>query len=75
MKRKVLIIGGSGLLGANWAAQIRTKFETHICLNNVDVSLDHVFKHRIPWSKHLDAIELVRAIEPNIIINASQSHE
>ena len=28
-------------------------------------------KHRIPWRKLVDAIELVRAIRPNIIVNAA----
>ena len=43
----VLVTGGSGLLGVNWAIHRRDIDEVHLLLHKKDINIDGVSHHRI----------------------------
>ena len=71
MKKKLLIIGGSGLLGINWAYLVRDDFEVIIALHNRNISLDGVVTEEISIESIETLFEDFNRIMPDIVVNAA----
>tara|TARA_B100000787_G_C16167827_1_gene284822 strand:+ start:17 stop:940 length:924 start_codon:yes stop_codon:yes gene_type:complete len=71
MKKKLLIIGGSGLLAINWAYIVRNDFRVVLGLHNRIISMDGVEAERIS----IDSTEHLQSdfnrINPDIVVNAA----
>jgi dTDP-4-dehydrorhamnose reductase len=68
MQKKLLIIGGTGLLGINWALLQREKFEVVIGTNSRDIFINGVTQIRIDFEKVEQQIIESKA---DIVINAA----
>ena len=71
MKKKLLIIGGSGLLGINWAYIVRDDFEVFLALHNRNISLDGVETEKISIESIETLFEDLNRIMPDIVVNAA----
>ena len=71
MTRRVAIVGGSGLLGLNWALRMRDQCDIHLLLNKRDITLDRVTKYYADFSSASALQKLVQEIDPHILINAA----
>ena len=71
MKKKLLIIGGSGLLGINWAYIVRDDFEVILALHNRNISLDGVEAEKISIESIESLFEDLSRIMPDIVVNAA----
>ena len=71
MKKKLLIVGGSGLLGINWACLVRDDFEVILALHNRDISLDGVETEKIFIESIETLLEDLNRIMPDIVVNAA----
>ena len=71
MKKKLLIVGGSGLLGINWACLVRDDFEVIIVLHNRNISLDGVVTEEISIESIETLFEDFNRIMPDIVVNAA----
>jgi len=71
MKKKLLIIGGSGLLAINWAFIVRNDLRVILGLHNRIISMDGVEAERMS----IDSIEHLQSdfnrINPDIVVNAA----
>ncbi len=70
-KEKILIIGGSGLLGINWALLKRLNYDITIGINNRLIQIEKVNIIQIDTSKLSFIENAINKIGPNIIINAA----
>ena len=71
MKKKLLIVGGSGLLGINWACLVRDDFKVIIALHNRNISLDGVVTEKISIESNETLFEDFNRIMPDIVVNAA----
>ena len=71
MKKKLLIVGGSGLLGINWACLVRDDFKVIIALHNRNISLDGVETEKISIESIETLFEDLNRIMPDIVVNAA----
>ena len=71
MKKKLLIIGGSGLLGINWAYIVRDDFEVILALHNRNISLEGVETEKISIESIETLFEDLNRIMPDIVVNAA----
>jgi len=69
--KKVLITGGSGLLGINWAFAIKNNYNVVLGLHNREVVLDDVGTVKIDIENIQVFRDLVKQISPDIIIHAA----
>ncbi len=71
IKSKILIIGGSGLLGVNWAVLKSLNYDITIGLNNRLIHINGVSFIRLEPTipNYLEIV--IEEIKPNIIINAA----
>ena len=70
-KKKLLILGGTGLLGINWACYARDEWDINIVIHKTDITLEGINKVYVDVSAY-DSI--ARHIETNhydLIINAA----
>lgn len=71
MKKKLLIIGGSGLLAINWACLVRDDFKVVLGLHNRIISIDDVETERVS----IDSIKSLQSdfnrINPEIVVNTA----
>jgi len=71
MKKKLLIIGGSGLLAINWACLVRDDFKVVLGLHNRIITMDDVETERVS----IDSIKSLQSdfnrINPEIVVNAA----
>ena len=71
MLKKVLITGGSGLLGLNWALSLRNEYNVTLCLHKRIVNLSGVKSTMCS----LDSIDLISKLlkqeQPDVVINAA----
>ncbi len=70
-KDKILIIGGSGLLGVNWALLKRFNYDITIGINNRLIQINHVTSMRLDTSKLTSIENALEKINPDIVINAA----
>ena len=71
MKKKLLIVGGSGLLGINWACLVRDDFEVILALHNRNISLDGIETEKISIESIETLFEDLNRIMPDIVVNAA----
>jgi UDP-4-amino-4,6-dideoxy-N-acetyl-beta-L-altrosamine transaminase len=68
---RVLIIGGSGLLGANWAFRRRDVDEVHITSYKRNIKINGVTSHHLD-ARNMKALQnLLLDIKPDLVINCS----
>lgn len=67
---KILIMGGSGLLGSNWALKMRGQSEVTLGLHNNPINIEGVDSVYFNFS-NLDNVNFkIKTLKPDIIINA-----
>ena len=67
---RIVISGGSGLLGLNWAIRMASEHDVHLWLHKHDVSLEGITSHFVDLT-NVDAIsDALAAIKPDVVINA-----
>ncbi len=69
MKQKVLITGGTGLLGINWALAIKDLFQVVISTHSREVSLDGVDAINVALESSAQVIAALEEQKPNIVIH------
>ena len=68
---KLLIIGGSGLLGLNWALRKRCEFETCITLHNKIIHLNGVNTVSVDTSNADKLSAMIDTIKPDLVVNTA----
>ena len=71
MKKKILLIGGSGLLGINWAIYQRKKYQIYIGLHSKFISIKNTESFYLNFENYKETKKKILEIEPNYIINLS----
>ena len=66
---RIIIIGGSGLLGINWAFRRRELDEVHITTYKKNVCLEGIKTHTLDASDFIALTNLLEFVEPDLIIN------
>ncbi len=69
MKQKVLITGGTGLLGVNWALAIKKSFDVVIATHTREISLDGVEVLNIALDSSEQVIAVLAEQKPVIVIH------
>ena len=67
--QKLLITGGAGLLGLNWALQARSQYEVHTLLHKRQIFIDGVISHKVDWNDEQSLTQNLKVISPEIVIN------
>ena len=70
-KPSILIAGGSGLLGVNWAVQTRHLFRPILALHHREISIEGVKNCRIQFNSIEDITRQICESKPQIVINAA----
>ena len=70
MSPRLVISGGSGLLGINWAIQTRDDWDVHLLLHRREVSLPKVTCHVADLSTSDSAIQSISRLVPDLVINS-----
>ncbi len=68
---RVLIIGGAGLLGVNWAYRRRDIDDVHITTHQWNIEIDNVVSHQLDANNVKAVRHLLKEIEPDLVINCS----
>lgn len=71
MRKKVLIIGGSGLLGVNWAIQKRDTCDMMIGLNQRTITIQGVSAVALNSTEEPLMFRQITQLKPDIIVNAA----
>ncbi len=71
MKKKYLIVGGSGLLGVNWAIQKRDAYDIFIGLNKRVVDIKGVSAFSIDFADQKSILHSISELQPDVVINAA----
>ena len=69
--KKLLIAGGTGLLGLNWAVSKREKYHVYILQHNNKCSLKNVNFVRLKNNAIDDLDRIIDSIAPDLVINAA----
>jgi dTDP-4-dehydrorhamnose reductase len=70
-KPRILIVGGSGLLGVNWAFFARNEYQVVLAQHHRIVNIKNVQTCHIALDSMDDIVHQIQAIKPNVIINAA----
>ena len=68
---RIIITGGAGLLGLNWALQTQENYVVHLWLNNRRVDLDDISTHYVDLTVPSAIAKALDAIKPDIVINTA----
>lgn len=68
---RILIIGGSGLLGVNWAYRRRDIDEVHITFHQHNIKIDGVTSHNLDAKSFNEIQHLFEEIKPDLVVNCS----
>lgn len=68
---RILISGGSGLLGVNWAIHRRNVDNVHILLNNKIIKIEGVTSHKTDLSCRVELAEIIKKVKPDIFIHTA----
>ena len=71
MNKKILIIGGTGLLALNWALTVRNQFEIILALHDREISLNGTRSIKVDTSSYERISEALDQIRPDIVINTA----
>ena len=69
--KRILITGGSGLLGINWALNDREKYEVVLALHNREVSLSKTTSFNASLDSFDSAESCIKEIKPDIVIHTA----
>ena len=69
MKQKILITGGTGLLGRNWAELIKNDFDTHISIHKRVIKLKNISNHNLPFGNFKKLRSFLTKLKPKYIIH------
>lgn len=69
-KPRILIVGGSGLLGVNWALFARNEYQVVLALHHREVGLKDVQTCHLTLDSDDKLVSQIQAIKPDVIINA-----
>ena len=68
---RVLIVGGAGLLGVNWAYHRRDIDDVHITTHRRNIKIDDVVSHQLD-ARNIRAVQhLLKEIKPDLMVNCS----
>ena len=68
---RILITGGSGLLGLNWAAATRSEFEVHLGIHSRDVSFRGTVAIPLGIDTLDSALRSFDALQPDLVIHTA----
>ena len=68
---RILITGGSGLLGINWALNDREKYEVVLALHNREVSFSKTTSYNASFDSLESVIRCIQEIKPDIVIHTA----
>ncbi|MDB3892235.1 UDP-4-amino-4,6-dideoxy-N-acetyl-beta-L-altrosamine transaminase [Alphaproteobacteria bacterium] len=68
---RIVITGGSGLLGLNWALRTRKEHDVHLWLNQRDVVLDGTTNHYVNLSDPSELAKALDDIKPDLVIHTA----
>jgi len=71
MRKKVLITGGSGLLGSNWALSIRERYDVTLLLHKRKILIDDVNTEVVLLDSLENCISIISQHNPDIIIHTA----
>ena len=74
MKKKILIFGGTGLLGTNLVYNLQNKFEIILNFHNKKFFSKHIKYTKVINPKNIDIKEIekkIKTLNPKIIINCA----
>ena len=66
---RIVITGGAGLLGLNWAIHLRASHEVHIWTHHRDIQLNGVQVHKFNACDEDEIDANLLQIRPDIVIN------
>jgi dTDP-4-dehydrorhamnose reductase len=70
VSKKILITGGTGLLGVNWAYSNFKKHKIILGFNNRRVSLENCHSYKVDFKTFEKTIFTINNIKPDIIVNS-----
>ncbi len=70
-KPRILIVGGSGLLGLNWTFFVRNEYQVVLALHQRNIVLENIQTCRLALDSTDNLIPQIQAIKPDVIINAA----
>ena len=68
---RVLITGGSGLLGLNWAAAIRSQYEVHLGIHSRGVSFRGTVANPLDIDSFDSALRSFDALQPDLVVHTA----
>ena len=68
---RVLITGGTGLLGLNWAVAIRSQYEVHLGIHSRDVSLRGTIASPLDIDSLDSALRRFDALQPDLVVHTA----
>lgn len=71
MKNKVLVIGGAGLFGVNWAVNQRNLSDVVLCLHQRNIRLSGIEVAKFELESVNSIRECLYRLKPNLVINAA----
>ena len=69
--KRLLVTGGSGLVGGHIIRQARGKWEVHGTFYRNGVCFDHAMMHRVSLSDESSARSLIQSVRPHVIIHTA----
>lgn len=69
--RRILITGGSGLLGLNWALNDRENYEVVLALHNREVSLKNTTSLKVSFNSLQNIKRCFEEIKPDLIVHTA----
>ena len=71
MKSRILIIGGSGLLGTNWAVETRSSHDVTLALNHRIISIPGTSALTLDWLDDEESSRAFASISPDLVVHAA----
>lgn len=71
MKKSLVISGGAGLLGLNWALEMRDSWNVHLLLNRRKVKIKGTYSHTVDLFDKVETEALFKTIKPDLVVNAA----
>ena len=68
-KKKILIIGGSSLLGLNWAVNLINYYQIYLSFNKTNINVKYTNKININFKNYIETKNKIKKINPDYIIN------
>ena len=69
LKKKILIVGGSSLLGLNWAVKINNSYDVYLVVNKKKIKVKNTNIIKINFNNIIEAEKTIIKINPIYIVN------